>query len=219
MSRAENRKQLLAHLPKNAIGAEIGVDRGQFSSVIKQIAGPKHLYLVDPWLYQKDRLSMSFGLFMNQLRKEEITTLGGPQQFMDAMHAKISDLYSADDTVSVCRETSQSFFDRLIASGQKLDWVYIDGDHSEAAVHSDISKAIQVVRDGGIIAGDDFGHTDMDTAKRNRDGSFVLDEAGKMIGNKSVKLAINRIRREFSFARESFSKFGGQWYFVNSASY
>ena len=37
-----------------------------------------------------------------------------------------------------------------------FDWVYIDGDHSEAAVRADLELARQKVREGGVIAGDDY---------------------------------------------------------------
>lgn len=37
------------------------------------------------------------------------------------------------------------------------DWIYIDGDHSEAAVRADLELAWRKVRAGGIIAGDDYG--------------------------------------------------------------
>ncbi len=37
-----------------------------------------------------------------------------------------------------------------------FDWVYIDGNHSEAAVRADLELALRKVRGGGVIAGDDY---------------------------------------------------------------
>ena len=47
-----DRDNLLKLLPKNAITAEIGVDRGVFSEAILEIANPKKLHLID--LFQFD---------------------------------------------------------------------------------------------------------------------------------------------------------------------
>jgi hypothetical protein len=36
-------------LPKNGIGAELGVFKGQFSPMLMRYAKPKELHLIDPW--------------------------------------------------------------------------------------------------------------------------------------------------------------------------
>jgi predicted O-methyltransferase YrrM len=41
-------------------------------------------------------------------------------------------------------------------SGEKLDWIYIDGDHSYTGVINDLRNAIKVVKKGGLIIGDDY---------------------------------------------------------------
>jgi hypothetical protein len=48
MKLPEYRKTVLNQLPKNAVGAEIGVFRGDFSRHIVDYVKPKKLYLVDP---------------------------------------------------------------------------------------------------------------------------------------------------------------------------
>src|SRR5688572_8310234 len=48
------RKKLLSMLPTNAIGAEIGVWRGDFSADILSSCNPNRLYLIDPWIIQSD---------------------------------------------------------------------------------------------------------------------------------------------------------------------
>ena len=39
---------------------------------------------------------------------------------------------------------------------EKLDWIYIDGDHSYTGVKNDLNNAIEVVKPGGLIIGDDY---------------------------------------------------------------
>ncbi len=48
----ESRRELIAMLPKQAVGAEIGVWKGEFSAEILKVAAPKTLYLIDPWVIQ-----------------------------------------------------------------------------------------------------------------------------------------------------------------------
>ncbi|HIF08442.1 MAG TPA: hypothetical protein EYQ81_00345 [Sneathiellales bacterium] len=43
---------LLDRLAKNAVCAEIGVWKGDFSAQILKITAPKQLHLVDPWKFQ-----------------------------------------------------------------------------------------------------------------------------------------------------------------------
>lgn len=46
------RRSLLEMLPKNSIGAEIGVHKGDFSAVILTTLEPARLHLIDPWHYE-----------------------------------------------------------------------------------------------------------------------------------------------------------------------
>jgi predicted O-methyltransferase YrrM len=56
--------------------------------------------------------------------------------------------------VEVMRGDSRAVLGAL-ATGS-FDIVYIDGDHSYAAVHSDIAQAMRITRPGGVVCGDDL---------------------------------------------------------------
>ena len=43
---------------------------------------------------------------------------------------------------------------------ESLDWVYIDADHAYEGVKRDLEAYFRVVKPGGFIAGDDYGHVD-----------------------------------------------------------
>ena len=45
-------KDLLRFLPKNAVVAEIGIAKGDFSAQILEQSSPKRRYLIDPWVHQ-----------------------------------------------------------------------------------------------------------------------------------------------------------------------
>src|ERR1700761_4356532 len=48
------RQQVIAMMPKNGIGAEIGVWKGEFSEQLLKGTQPQTLYLIDPWVVRDD---------------------------------------------------------------------------------------------------------------------------------------------------------------------
>jgi hypothetical protein len=72
--RASARRQVLELIPKDAVGAEIGVHLGDFSAQILKVACPRALHLIDPWLYLPQsayRSSWYGGLRHNQQEMDE----------------------------------------------------------------------------------------------------------------------------------------------------
>jgi predicted O-methyltransferase YrrM len=59
----------------------------------------------------------------------------------------------ADDRLVKCKGTINQFIETL----PMIDFVYIDGDHSYAAVKNDITQVLKILKPGGIIAGHDYG--------------------------------------------------------------
>ena len=94
--RRSDRRKLLLRLPKSSVGAEIGVHLGEFSRQILQLAKPKTLYLVDPWLH-----------FGEELYSESLYGgLSGGQEEMDARYQGVVDQFKAESisgSVSVVR--------------------------------------------------------------------------------------------------------------------
>lgn len=54
----------------------------------------------------------------------------------------------------------------------KLDFVYIDGDHSEPGIKDDLLNWFPKIADGGIIAGHDYGHPNFPGVKKIIDQFF-----------------------------------------------
>ena len=141
-SKRENvRTRLLGHMPKGGVAAEIGVWEGKFSERILEIAAPRELHLIDPWLYQPEFGNTGFGRKKNETRMEE-------------MYREVKARFAGNAAVTVHRAMSKdalgSFPDGY------FDWVYVDGNHNEPFVGEDLDLARRKVRPGGIIAGDDF---------------------------------------------------------------
>jgi hypothetical protein len=45
------RDEVVARLPKEGIGAEVGVWKGDFAANLLQRTKPRRLYLIDPWMH------------------------------------------------------------------------------------------------------------------------------------------------------------------------
>ena len=58
--------------------------------------------------------------------------------------------------INVVRDFSHSALQELIATGEKFDFIYIDGDHHRDAVKKDALLAHQLLSPGGLIAFDDY---------------------------------------------------------------
>lgn len=148
--RQDARGELLKLLPAGAVCAEVGTWRGDFAAVILARRSPRRLYLVDPWEYRtEDRYAQaSYGGHDEDGQRE-----------MDAMHDDVLARFGeeiASGQVLVRRERSVAAAAALPA--QSMDWVYIDADHSYEGVKADLEAYYGLVKPGGLIAGDDYGH-------------------------------------------------------------
>jgi hypothetical protein len=114
---------------KNAVGAEVGVHLGEFSSVILSITRPKKLYLIDAWKYFSDPVYIE-------------SMYGGErdiQSVMDGRYETVLRKFNREITsgvVSVHREMSVDAARRI--ADAELDFLYIDGDHSYEGVSRDL---------------------------------------------------------------------------------
>jgi acetolactate synthase small subunit len=138
------REYLLCKMPKQSVCAEIGVHEGEFSKRILSIVRPKRLHLIDPW--EKDE-----GLFGDQAATEQAT--------VDMRYAKVKNLFDKEigtDRVRIHRNLSSEVFDEFEDS--YFDWIYIDGNHLYEFVKQDLEHYYPKVKDGGYIAGDDYGN-------------------------------------------------------------
>lgn len=125
-----DRKVLLENLPKDAVVAEIGVDKGDFSEQILDICTPAKLYLVDAWHSER----YHDGLF------HQVT-----ERF-----SKRIDSGEIEIKRGLSIEMAGDFAD------QSLDWVYIDTDHSYETTIRELCLYASKVKVGGIISGHDY---------------------------------------------------------------
>ena len=164
------RRQLLMQLPQHAVCAKIGVWTGEFSDRILQYTKPRELHLIDPWRFDPRTLPMrGQGLARNQAD-------------MDAVRQRV--LKRFRNRAAVHCDTSAVVLPAF--PDGYFDWVYIDGDHSEAAVRADLELALRKVKDGGVIAGDDF------TWERGGDGRSVQRAVLSFVEGRGLRLRVFR---------------------------
>lgn len=132
-----NRESLLKLLPKNAVVAELGVDKGGFSENILKICDPKKLHLVDCWdsnRYNQNKRRLVEEKFSTEISSNKLEI----------------NLGLSTDVVS---NFSDNYF----------DWIYIDTNHSYKTTIKELEMWHKKVKEGGIIAGHDYVKSNWDT--------------------------------------------------------
>jgi hypothetical protein len=139
MSLRRDRDFLFEHnlIPNNAVGAEIGVWKGEFSSEILRKTNPKKLILIDPWKYRNERAYL----------KRWYGGDGMSQVKMDNIYKDVVGWHGDKPNVQIIRGTVNDL-------SEMVDWIYIDGDHSEEPCFHDLMTSFQFVKSMLIV--DDY---------------------------------------------------------------
>lgn len=162
------REILFQYYPKNSVGCEIGVWQGHFAEQLVEQAQPKKLYLIDPWVVQDYK--------KRWYSKDHVS-----QTIMDAIYQHVQKKFEDNPVISIIRDYSDNAFCTIIDN--ELDWIYIDGNHSEDAVYRDLCNSYRKVKSGGYITGDDFSWIDPDTqtlSVKNAVDRFLISYQGKV---------------------------------------
>ena len=125
-----SRELLLEKLPQNAVVAELGVDKGDFSSLILEKCNPKRLHLVDAWgssRYGETKRALVARKFEQQAAKGQV-------------------LISRGLSTDVVDEFDDNYF----------DWIYIDTDHGYQITYDELIAYLPKMKPDGVIAGHDY---------------------------------------------------------------
>lgn len=154
-----NSSSLVDIIPKNSVGAEIGVWRGDSSELFLKKTSPDQLYLVDPWSFSAFAANLTGEELQEHIKKYSVLTGStDPKDFdryYDSVYQAVVRRFQNNKNVRVCRSTSADWFDTF---DQKLDWIYIDGDHTYTGCLYDLTNCLKVMKPKGIIFGDDYGN-------------------------------------------------------------
>lgn len=146
-------------------GVEVGVAFGGHAGAILERGGVDKLFGVDRYRHQRgydDPMNLA-------------------QPVFDRLANRVVDrMKPFENRFELVREESEEAGQRF--KDHSLDFVYLDADHSEEGVWKDLRTWAIKVREGGVIAGHDFGHPDFPGVQRavqrffNRFGWTVHEE-------------------------------------------
>ena len=138
------REQLLHLLPRGGEIAEIGVAEGDFSSAILAATAPRILHLIDPWEHQaRDDYASDVNNVSEERQEARFTAVTVRfQSEISCGRVRMHRDYSEDAAI---------FF----AAGQ-LDWIYVDGMHTEEAAYRDLTVYAGKLKPDGLILGHDY---------------------------------------------------------------
>ena len=139
------------------VGAEIGVWMGNTSQRFIE-KGVKELHLVDAYSVEpyKNNSEMSFQDYIAKYSKVtgELSEAGF-KNYYDNVYKSVKERFARYSNVKLNRMSSSKWFTEN--KDLKLDWIYIDGDHSYEGCLADLEAALPMIKKGGMILGDDYG--------------------------------------------------------------
>lgn len=141
-------------IPKNSIGIELGVWKGDSSE--KFLKHARHVHLVDSWSpipYESSDEHGDYEQYLN--RYEKLVGSKDPkafQEFYDNIYQSVVERFK-NAPITIHRMSTAEFFSSF---SEKVDWVYVDADHSYAGCLKDLENSFKVIKPGGYIFGDDY---------------------------------------------------------------
>jgi hypothetical protein len=132
--------EFLDLLPKNGFVIEVGVQEGIFSEYILQRTQPKQLVLIDCWEKQPQNVYNDPANVSNQEQIRKFKRVC--RKFSHLSQIKIIKNFSS--------LASYQFTDNSV------DWIYLDANHSYAAVKEDIKNWWPKIKKGGFLTGHDY---------------------------------------------------------------
>jgi len=126
---------------KDLTGVEIGVFEGKHSLSLLKFSDTKKLYLIDPYELYDDYAEgkKHYGVDQPTLSQAKATAHQNLKGFSDKV--VWVEKYSVD---------------AISAINERLDYVYIDGNHQANYVMADILSFVPLIKAGGVIGGHDF---------------------------------------------------------------
>jgi hypothetical protein len=156
----ESREGLLKFLPKNAVGAEVGVAHGDFSEQILRAAEPQALHLIDPWshLEEGSDLPNSAALLsrVSQWVVSGTSNIEPPPKNAagDKIFEAVAARFASVSGIRLHRQYSYKAVHEF--PDQYFDFVYVDGNHNYEFVLRDLHDFAGKLKRGGLLFGHDF---------------------------------------------------------------
>ena len=175
------------------VGSWAGESAILWAEAIKRYFSEGKIYCVDPWVdYGSTTKTMSRALRNNKI--------------FNLFRHNI-ELSGHKDIITVLRGFSKDILPRL--NHNHFDLIYIDGDHSYGAVKKDLQDASFLLKERGVLCGDDLElqnyEIDIENAKRNKSEDFIVDPKTQQSFHPGVSLAVG------DFFNKDVSAWYGFW--------
>lgn len=144
VKRLKRRRYILDLLPKNSVGAEIGVFRGHFADLICEYVNPRKIFLIDPWTLLGETFGWGKGAYLNG---GELTTELAQQE---------TTLRCAQHPKTECHIIEGFYPDCADVIDEPLDWAYLDASHRFDDTYNEVKALSKQVKPCGVILGDDW---------------------------------------------------------------
>lgn len=146
MERVRSREELLRLLPRDSVGAELGILDGEFSAKIVEIARPRRLFLVD--------LFTGTTLLMRRDDSGQWRPFHpSPQEAWEMARRRLAEPIERGTVQLICAEAC-AWLESV--PPRSLDWVYLDDDHTYEHVAQELELAALCLKPGGWLMGHDY---------------------------------------------------------------
>ena len=156
----KSREEMFLAMPKDLVGAEIGVFKGGFSKWMCRHMEPRILYMVDLW----SPVDLDYPHLTNTIEVQY-------KNLSIVLRSMRSEIASgvARPLMGESSRVANAIHD------ESLDFVYIDGDHTYDGCLRDMRSWSQKVKTGGIVAGHDIQRQEYGVTEAVR---AYMEEAG-----------------------------------------
>jgi SAM-dependent methyltransferase len=144
--RAFCRKQFLKNLPKDSVGAELGVFRGEFTKHILQIVQPRELHLVDVWWTRFGEFYPDWGEYTNFGKLSTKRAFESAQKTVQLYGPQKNCVFFVGDDLEYLRGFADSYF----------DWIYLDTTHAYEHTKLELKLLARKIKPDGLIMGHDW---------------------------------------------------------------
>jgi predicted O-methyltransferase YrrM len=175
------------------VGAELGVQRGYFSSnMLKLWPSCREYHMVDLWAYQENYEDAAN---VNQVTQDKFydETIENTKEWKDKIHI-------CRNYTSVCVEN--------VPDGH-FDFIYVDARHDFKGVYEDLHSWWPKLRVGGIMAGHDYVAQNDGPQQSNQDWTTnydgTKDETGTVVKGAVDRFAMEVCRHSLQLPTEKVS--------------
>ena len=152
------RDDLIKHIPKGAVWAEVGVYRGDFSEKVVNLCQPSALHLIDNWRFDIEEhnalgdTSINFSAFAGKIHWQHFGD--DPNATQQANFEYVTRRFSQTPSVHIRRSRSTEGME-VFPDGH-FDVIYVDANHQYEYVLRDLTVARTKLKHGGILLLNDF---------------------------------------------------------------